>query len=269
MRRNIGILAAAAVLVPAFGCIVERREPGPPAHARAYGLRRQYRYVYYPSCFVYFDIERKIYFYREGDIWRSSQHLPAGIAIPSGEGVPLELDTDTPHIHFNDHQKNYPPGQIKAKETGPGKDKGRENEVKTDNKSPEKEPAKGKSGDAAAGQDKGKSSEAKEAKEDKKSQGKDKAKDPAAEPGKGKVKEPKADEKSPEKEPGKGKVKEPDADPGKGKAKEPKADEKSPEKDEPGKGKAKEPSADPGNGTDNDAKPKNSGKGKDKAKGKP
>ena len=49
---------------------------GPPAHAPAHGYRAKHRYKYYPSCSVYFDIGRSVYFYLEGDtsMWAATNH---------------------------------------------------------------------------------------------------------------------------------------------------------------------------------------------------
>ena len=88
--------------------------PGPPAHAPAHGYRRKlYQYRYYPSSYVYFDVERKVYFYLEGGNWRVSARLPAQVHIDVGEAVSVSLETDTPYTHFKEHKTQFPPGQLK------------------------------------------------------------------------------------------------------------------------------------------------------------
>lgn len=107
--------------------------PGPPAHAPAHGYRRKqmYRYWYYPSSYVYFDVGRKLYFYMEHGNWAVGANLPAGIRIDASEGVSLSLEADCPYIHFHTHKAKYPPGQLKkvvgvpAKGPGEGKAKGK------------------------------------------------------------------------------------------------------------------------------------------------
>lgn len=96
---------------------------GPPPHAPAYGYRAKqpYRYCYYPTAGIYFDMDRKVYFFRESNDWKTSPHLPVGIHIDIGESVELSLETDTPYVYFDAHQAKYPPGQLKKQIVGPQK----------------------------------------------------------------------------------------------------------------------------------------------------
>ncbi len=86
---------------------------GPPAHAPAHGYRAKHSYRYYPSCSVYFDINRSVYFYLEGNDWRVSVELPSHLRIRLSDYVVVEMDTDRPYLHHQDHKKKYPPGQLK------------------------------------------------------------------------------------------------------------------------------------------------------------
>jgi hypothetical protein len=70
---------------------------GPPAHAPAHGYRAKHRYRYYPSCSVYFDIGRSVYFYLGS--------------------VEVEMDTDKPYLQHKYHKQKYPPGQLKKKKS--------------------------------------------------------------------------------------------------------------------------------------------------------
>ncbi len=123
MNRPLALAASALALLPSLGCVVEEhREPGPPAHAPAHGYRRNHSYIYYPSSTCYFDVEKKVYFFMDAGVWKTSVSIPTGITISAAEGVSLELDTDTPYSHFAEHQKMYPPGQAKKEAGGnPGK----------------------------------------------------------------------------------------------------------------------------------------------------
>ncbi|MFQ6079841.1 MAG: hypothetical protein ACE5NJ_12015 [Thermodesulfobacteriota bacterium] len=89
---------------------------GPPPWAPAHGYRAKYRYRYYPSFYVYFDLGRQVYFYLEGDRWRVSAQLPSAIRIESADYVTIELKTDKPYEYFAEHKKKYPPGQAKKKQ---------------------------------------------------------------------------------------------------------------------------------------------------------
>jgi hypothetical protein len=86
---------------------------GPPAHAPAHGYRAKHQYRYYPSCSVYFDTGRDVYFYLEGDNWRVSVELPNHLRVRLGDYVVVEMDTDRPYLHHQDHKNKYPPGQLK------------------------------------------------------------------------------------------------------------------------------------------------------------
>jgi hypothetical protein len=42
-----------------------------------------------------------------------------------GDHVVLEMDTDKPYANYNDHKKNYPPGQAKKNKSNRWADKGK------------------------------------------------------------------------------------------------------------------------------------------------
>lgn len=89
----------------------------PPAHAPAYGRRAQYRYYYYPEARFYFDIGRNLYFYLDSrGNWSVSATLPPYLLqYRHSHHVEIEMDIDKPYYKYNDHQKMYPPGQVKKK----------------------------------------------------------------------------------------------------------------------------------------------------------
>ena len=97
--------------------VVAKSKPkgGPPPHAPAHGYRAKYNYRYYPSCYVYFDVSRKCYFYLDGDGWKVSASLPVSVRAQLGGCVNIEMDTDKPYTKFKEHKKKYPPGQLKKK----------------------------------------------------------------------------------------------------------------------------------------------------------
>lgn len=101
------------------GVIIGSPEPPPPSKstpppwAPAHGHRAKYRYRYYPSNYVYYDVGRGVYFYIEGDVWRVSAQLPSGIHLAYADYVYIELGTDKPYECFSEHKKKYPPGQAK------------------------------------------------------------------------------------------------------------------------------------------------------------
>ena len=93
----------------------KHKKGGPPSHAPAHGYRAKHQYRYYPSCSVYYDDERKIYFYIKGDHWEFGASLPNHLRISLGDSVSIQLDTDKPYIHHAEHVKKYPPGHMKDK----------------------------------------------------------------------------------------------------------------------------------------------------------
>jgi hypothetical protein len=100
-------------------------QKGPPPWAPAHGHRAKQRYLYFPDCPAYYDTDRSVYFYIEGDNWVVSASLPDRVSINLGKYVALELDTDKPYLYYNDHKKKYPPGQAKKNKSNKWAQKGK------------------------------------------------------------------------------------------------------------------------------------------------
>jgi outer membrane lipoprotein SlyB len=83
---------------------------GPPPWAPAHGYRAKHRYRYYPSSYIYFDVDRGIYFYRSGGEWVSSAWLPRDVYLDREDYVTLEMDDDNPYRYHRDVVERYPPG---------------------------------------------------------------------------------------------------------------------------------------------------------------
>ncbi len=66
-------------------------------------------YRYYPSCSVYYDIHRGLYYYLEDDDWMISTSLPSDLEGKLGDYVKIELDSDKPYLDHDKHVKDYPP----------------------------------------------------------------------------------------------------------------------------------------------------------------
>lgn len=93
--------------------VVTSKSNGPPAHAQAYGYRSKHQYQYFPSCSVYHDPTRGLYFYLSGSDWNVAAALPNDLRIKLGSFVSIDMDTDKPYIYNAQHKKQYPPGQNK------------------------------------------------------------------------------------------------------------------------------------------------------------
>lgn len=109
------------LLVAAQGCVVAPAapnhgyyRPGPPDHAPAHGYRQKYRYNYYPEASVYFDLDRRLYFYMDGG-WRSAQRLPRDLRVRLQAPVSLELAMAEPYLRYDEHRHKYPAGRGKHK----------------------------------------------------------------------------------------------------------------------------------------------------------
>jgi len=71
--------------------------------------KQKYSYRYYPSCFVYYDIHRKLYYYLEGDTWKIFASLPRNLERQLGDYVQIETDSDKPYLDNDKHVKKFPP----------------------------------------------------------------------------------------------------------------------------------------------------------------
>jgi hypothetical protein len=80
---------------------------GPPQHAKAHGYRAKHQYRYYPSASAYYDVERKAYFYLEGDNWRMGVSLPDSLSVSLGRYVTVEMESDRPYTGFEEHKRQY------------------------------------------------------------------------------------------------------------------------------------------------------------------
>ena len=99
------------------------RNNAPPPHAPAWGYRAQHRYLYYPDAYVYFDLEKKIYFYLREGRWYMSPSLPSYYKVKLDRVVTIEAATDKPYIYFDKHRKKYPSKKWKVHKHGHNKKK--------------------------------------------------------------------------------------------------------------------------------------------------
>ncbi len=86
----------------------KNKSSGPPSHAKAHGYRAKHTYRYYPAAHAYYDVDRKTYFYLEGDTWRVSVSLPISLKAKLGDSVTIGMDTDKPYTGFEEHRLKYP-----------------------------------------------------------------------------------------------------------------------------------------------------------------
>ncbi len=109
--------------------IVEETRGGPPSWAPAHGRRgkeARYRYHYYPSSGVYFNVATGSYFYLNGGNWQMTMALPATVILDSNDYVSLELESDQPYRYYDEHRGKYKgQGHFKKHKRGHEGGKGR------------------------------------------------------------------------------------------------------------------------------------------------
>ncbi len=107
MIKKTAVTLILALLVTSCVVIDERNRPGPPPWSGPH--KTIYVYHYYPSAFVYFDVNRRLYFFRVKGAWRVAPVLPPSIVIIPDEFVTIKLGVDRPYIYFDKHRKKFPP----------------------------------------------------------------------------------------------------------------------------------------------------------------
>ena len=70
---------------------------------------QRYLYRYYPSCSVYYDIHRRLYYYHEDNNWKISASLSNNLERKLGDYVKIDMDNDKPYIDHEKHVKEFPP----------------------------------------------------------------------------------------------------------------------------------------------------------------
>ena len=71
--------------------------------------KQTYSYQYYPSCSVYYDIHRRLYFYPEDHNWKIFASLPSNLKRKLGDYVKIEMDSNKPYMDSDKHAKKFPP----------------------------------------------------------------------------------------------------------------------------------------------------------------
>ena len=104
------------IQISSYSVLAKEGKTSPPEHAKTHGYRAKHTYRYYPSANAYYDVERKSYFYLEGNNWRVGVSLPVNLNVRLGNYVSIGMDSDKPYAQFHSHKEKYPPGQLKKKE---------------------------------------------------------------------------------------------------------------------------------------------------------
>lgn len=103
MKDKLIILTfAISGLLGLLGCYVEH----PHGYARGPAVYATYSYVYYPDVEVYYEPHRHVYYWSEGNAWRSGARVPQNIVLRSS--VRVDLDSPEPYRHHDEVRAKYP-----------------------------------------------------------------------------------------------------------------------------------------------------------------
>lgn len=86
------------------------KKNGPPPWAPAKGFRAKTRQIYFPEQNFYYDTQRGVYIYLNGNNWEVNVKLPsifASIDLGRAAKVNLSLDTSSPQQYNSEHLVKY------------------------------------------------------------------------------------------------------------------------------------------------------------------
>ena len=102
-------LGHAAPPPPPDVVVVQPAGPGgPPPWAHGHWFHRSRAYYYYPESDVYYRPADHMWFYEDGNTWRTSPALPDRIRIDFGRSVALTMETDRPYQYHRQVVTYYP-----------------------------------------------------------------------------------------------------------------------------------------------------------------
>ena len=111
---SIRVVHFALAVVLALGlssCVVYDRPYGPGyvRHAPPPASMVYYDYWYYPDAQVYFDTNRRVYFYLSNQRWVETKVLPPSWRSRLHGYVPIHSRNARPYIEYREHTRKYPP----------------------------------------------------------------------------------------------------------------------------------------------------------------
>jgi hypothetical protein len=107
MKRTIKIIILLFVFFIGAGTYAINAQ-NPPAHAKAHGVKKKYRY--YPEANVYFDPVVKRYTYFSGGKWTTTINLPTSIRLV-GSYNDFDFEGDNPWKDNSKHKEKYKPAK--------------------------------------------------------------------------------------------------------------------------------------------------------------
>ena len=111
MNMRHSVITATALAVGLAAAIPAIAQTNDTVQTTTTTVKTRHNYVYYGDHDIYFAPERKTYYWREGDAWKSGTELPmADRGYITTGGVKIDLDTETPYERNDWVVKHYKNG---------------------------------------------------------------------------------------------------------------------------------------------------------------
>ena len=95
-----------------FTCYFSSAQTSNDDQSLSTAKKTEIRYYYFPNLEAYFDLQEKVYLYRENGEWTESEELPqnyGGYSLYNKVRVSIEdYDGDEPYLMLAEHKKMYP-----------------------------------------------------------------------------------------------------------------------------------------------------------------
>jgi len=93
-------------------CYCTNAQTASETTSSAAAKKTEIRYYYFPNLEAYFDLQEKVYLYRENGEWTEAEQLPTnygGYSLYNKVRVTIEnYDGDEPYLMLAEHKKMYP-----------------------------------------------------------------------------------------------------------------------------------------------------------------
>ena len=110
MNLRISFISATAMAI-GFAAAIPAMAQNDSTQTTTTTTVTKHHYVYYGDHDIYFAPERKTYYWREGDSWKSGAELPvADRGYVTTGGVTIDLDTEHPYERNDWVVKHYKQG---------------------------------------------------------------------------------------------------------------------------------------------------------------
>ncbi len=130
--RGFTLSICAALLLTGCAVVDDHRQGVPSAKhgsaspwASANGDGAKQTYRFYPSVGIYENVSAGTYYYMSGGRWMVRKHLPPTISLDSQHFVRMELATDKPYLHYEEHEVKFKTKKVTKRGKRHGKKRGR------------------------------------------------------------------------------------------------------------------------------------------------